>query len=318
MNNRKNLFPPVEPTDVGLLRVSDVHEIYYEVSGNPNGKPVVVCHGGPGGGSTPSMRRYFDPERYRIVLFDQRGCGRSRPHASLEENTTWALIDDMETLRAHLSIERWQVFGGSWGSTLALAYAQAHPDRVSELVLRGIFTLRRAELLWFYQEGASWIYPDAWEDYLAPIPAAERGDMISAYYKRLTGDNREEQIKAAKAWARWEGGTVSLAPSQERMDVFSNDAFALAFARIECHYFQHGGFFEHDDQLISNVDRIRHIPAIIVQGRYDVVTPMKTAWELHNAWPEAQFAMINDAGHAASEPGIVDALVRATQKFARL
>ena len=244
MSNRLNLFPPLEPYDAGMLRVADNHEIYYEASGNANGKPVVVCHGGPGGGSTPSMRRYFDPEHYKIIIFDQRGCGKSRPHASLEDNNTWALIEDMEALRTHFGIDKWQVFGGSWGSTLALAYAQTHPDRVTELVLRGIFTLRREELLWFYQEGASWLYPDAWANYLTPIPEAERGDMISAYYKRLTGDDREAQLEAARAWSVWEGGTVSLLPSEERMQSFFNESFALAFARIECHYFVNGGFFE--------------------------------------------------------------------------
>ncbi|WP_425407808.1 prolyl aminopeptidase [Hyphococcus sp.] len=317
MSELRSLYPPLEASDAGMLRVSELHEIYYEVSGAPDGKPVVVCHGGPGGGSTPSMRRYFDPARYRIVLFDQRGCGKSRPHAELEDNNTWALVDDMEKLRAHLGIDRWQVFGGSWGSTLALAYAQTCPDRVSELVLRGIFTLRRAELEWFYQEGASWVFPEAWANYLAPIPEAERGDMISAYYKRLTGDNQNEQLQAAKAWSLWEGGTVSLLPSEERMQTFSSDAFALAFARIECHYFQHGGFFDCDDQIMREIDRVRHIPAIIVQGRYDIVTPMKTAFEMHQRWPEAEFNVVLDAGHAASEPGIIDALVRATDKFSR-
>ena len=317
MTEQRTLYPPIEPFDAGMLRVSDLHEIYYEVSGAPDGKPVVVCHGGPGGGTTPSMRRYFDPERYRIILFDQRGCGKSRPHAELNENTTWALIDDMEALRRHLGIERWQVFGGSWGSTLALAYAQTHADRVTELVLRGIFTLRREELHWFYQEGASWLFPDAWEGYLEPIPEAERGNLIAAYHKRLTGDDRAEQLRAAKAWSLWEGGTVSLMPSPERMATFSSDDFALAFARIECHYFVNGGFFERDDQLIANVDRIRHIPAVIVQGRYDVCTPVKTAWELHKAWPEADFRLIDDAGHAASEPGIISELVLATDRFAR-
>ena len=317
MTEQRTLYPPIEPFDAGMLRVSDLHEIYYEVSGAPDGKPVVVCHGGPGGGTTPSMRRYFDPERYRIILFDQRGCGKSRPHAELNENTTWALIDDMEALRRHLGIERWQVFGGSWGSTLALAYAQTHADRVTELVLRGIFTLRREELHWFYQEGASWLFPDAWEGYLEPIPEAERDNLIAAYHKRLTGDDRAEQLRAAKAWSLWEGGTVSLMPSPERMATFSSDDFALAFARIECHYFVNGGFFERDDQLIANVDRIRHIPAVIVQGRYDVCTPVKTAWELHKAWPEADFRLIDDAGHAASEPGIISELVLATDRFAR-
>lgn len=317
MNERLNLFPPLEPFESGALCVSDLHEIYYEVSGRPDGKPVVVCHGGPGGGSTPSMRRYFDPERYRIVLFDQRGCGRSKPHAELKENTTWHLVDDMEQLRTHLGIEKWQVFGGSWGSTLALAYAETHADRVTELVLRGIFTLRREELAWFYQEGASWIYPDAWAAYLAPIPEDERSDMIAAYYRRLTGDDREEMLRAAKAWSLWEGGTVSFLPSQERMQSFSSDAFATAFARIEAHYFVNGGFFEHDDQILRDIDKVRQIPAVIVQGRYDVVTPMKTAWEMHQRWPEADFKIVLDAGHAASEPGIIDALVRATNEFAR-
>lgn len=318
MTERLNLYPPTEPHISGMLQVSDLHEIYYEVSGAPDGKPAVVCHGGPGGGSTPSMRRYFDPEKYKIIVFDQRGCGKSQPHAELEDNTTWALIEDMEKLRSHLGIERWQVFGGSWGSTLALAYAQEHPDRVTELVLRGIFSLRREEILWFYQEGASWMYPDAWENYLNVIPEDERGDMIAAYYKRLTSDDRDEQLRAAKAWSLWEGGTVSLLPSEERMQSFSSDAFAIAFARIECHYFVNGGFFERDDHILAGLDKVRHIPAVIVQGRYDVVTPMKTAWEMHRAWPEAEFQLILDAGHAASEPGIIDALVRATDKFGRL
>lgn len=317
MTERLKLFPPIEAHASGTLRVSDIHEIYYEISGAADGKPVVVCHGGPGGGSTPSMRRYFDPAKYKIVIFDQRGCGRSTPHAELRDNTTWALVEDMEKLRQHVDVEQWQVFGGSWGSTLALAYAQSHPERVTELVLRGIFTLRRSELLWFYQEGASWIYPDTWESYLEPIPESERGDMIAAYYKRLTGDDKAEQLRAAKAWSLWEGGAVSLFPSEERMQSFSSDAFALAFARIECHYFQNGGFFERDDQIIANLDQVRHIPAVIVQGRYDIVTPMQTAWEMHRAWPEADLQIIQDAGHAASETGIIDALIRATNKFAR-
>ena len=316
MPDRLELFPPIDPHETGTLKVSELHEIYFEVSGNPRGKPTIVCHGGPGGGTTPSMRRYFNPEKYRIVLFDQRGCGKSTPNAELEGNTTWDLVADMEKLRRHLDIERWQVFGGSWGSTLALAYGETHPERVTELVLRGIFMLRRAELVWFYQEGASWMFPDAWEHYLAPIPEAERDDLMAAYYRRLTGPDRAAQLKAAKAWSAWEGGTVSLVPSQERIDSFSADAFAVAFARIECHYFVNRGFFRQDDQLIADIDRIRHIPAVIVQGRYDVVTPMKSAWDLHRAWPEADFRLIGDAGHAASEPGIIDALVRATDAFA--
>ena len=317
MSARRNLYPPLEPFTTGRLVVSPIHEIYYEISGAIDGKPVIVCHGGPGGGSTPSMRRYFDPERYKIIIFDQRGCGKSTPHASLEDNTTWALIDDMEKLREIANVDRWQVFGGSWGSTLALAYAQKYPERVSELVLRGIFTLRKEELHWFYQEGASWMYPDAWEEFLAPIPSSERDDLMSAYHRRLTGNDYAEKIRAAKAWSLWEGNTVSLAPSPERVRNFGSDEFALAFARIECHYFMNSGFFDRHDQLLANMDRIRHIPGNIVQGRYDVVTPMKTAWELHKAWPNSKLSIIDDAGHAASEPGIVDALVRATDEFAR-
>ncbi len=317
MNDRLQLFPAIEPFETGSLAVSERHTLYYEVSGAPGGKPVVVCHGGPGGGSTPSMRRYFDPRAYKIILFDQRGCGRSTPHASLEDNTTWALVEDMEKLRRHLGVVNWLVFGGSWGSTLALAYAQRHAERVTELVLRGIFTLRREELLWFYQEGANWIYPDAWAAFVAPIPDAERGDMMAAYHRRLTGSDRAVQLEAAKAWSVWEGGTVSLFPSAERVNAFSSDAFAIAFARIECHYFVNGGFFERDGQLLADAFKIRDIPGVIVQGRYDVVTPMRTAWELHRAWPEAEFVLVEDAGHAASEPGIIDALVRATNRFAR-
>ncbi|RZO69146.1 MAG: prolyl aminopeptidase [Parvularculaceae bacterium] len=316
MSRNIELYPPIDPYETGMLAVSDLHTIYYEVSGNPKGKPVVVCHGGPGGGSTPPMRRYFDPARYRIILFDQRGCGRSTPKAELRENDTWSLVDDMERLRIKLGIEKWQVFGGSWGSTLSLTYAQKHPDRVTELVLRGIFMLRRSELLWFYQEGASWIYPDAWEAFIAPIPEAERGDLMAAYYKRLTGNDVATRNACASAWSVWEGGTVSMAPSTERMQSFATEAFAVAFARIESHYFVNGGFFDTDDQILREIDRIRHIPATIVQGRYDVVTPMKSAWELHRAWPEADFQVIPDAGHAASEPGIISELVRATDKYA--
>ncbi|MEM9837570.1 MAG: prolyl aminopeptidase [Pseudomonadota bacterium] len=313
---RPSFYPPIEPFVRARLRVSPLHEIYYEVSGNPQGKPVVVCHGGPGGGSTPSMRRYFDPERYKIVIFDQRGCGRSTPHAELRENSTWDLVADMERLRAELDIERWQVFGGSWGSTLALSYALKHPDHVSELVLRGIFTLRQSELLWFYQEGANWVFPEAWESFLAPIPEEERGDLISAYKRRLQGDNHAEQVEAAKAWSVWEGSTVSLFPSRERMDSFSNDRFAIAFARIENHYFTETGFFEYDGWIIDQAPKLAGIPGTIVQGRYDVVTPMKSAWELHQRWPGSVLKVIPDAGHAASEPGIVAALVSATDSYA--
>jgi len=298
------------------LRVSSLHDIYYEVSGNPDGKPVVVCHGGPGGGSTPSMRRYFDPHRYQIILFDQRGCGRSTPHAELRENSTWDLVSDMEQLRQKLGIDRWQVFGGSWGSTLALTYALTHPDRVTELVLRGIFTLRQAELLWFYQEGANWVFPEAWEQFIAPIPVDERHDFLEAYRKRLQGGDEKAQLEAAKAWSVWEGSTVSLFPSRERMDSFASDRFALAFARIENHYFIQKGFFDRDDWIIANAHKLGGIPGTVVQGRYDIVTPMKSAWELHQNWPGSVLKVVGDAGHAASEPGIVAELINATDAYA--
>jgi len=312
----KTLYPPLEPYLRAQISVSPLHEIYYEASGNPKGKPVVVCHGGPGGGSTPSMRRYFDPERYHIILFDQRGCGRSTPHAELRENTTWDLVEDMERLRQELGIDRWQVFGGSWGSTLGLTYALTHPERVTELVLRGIFTLRRSELLWFYQEGASWIYPEAWEAFIEPIPEAERGDLMAAYRQRLQSDDRATRLAAAQAWSVWEGSTVSLVPSRERMDSFAGERFAVAFARIENHYFCNNGFFDRDDWIIAHARHLEGIPGTIVQGRYDVVTPTKTAYELHKAWPGSVLRMVGDAGHAASELGIVDELVKATDRYA--
>jgi proline iminopeptidase len=312
---RRDLYPEIEPFDSGYLDVSSVHSLYYEQCGNADGKPVVFLHGGPGGGGGTKPRRFFDPEIYRIVVFDQRGCGRSRPHASLEDNTTWHLVDDIERLREHLGVERWQVFGGSWGSTLALAYAQSHPDRVTELVLRGIFMLRRHELLWFYQEGCSYIWPDAWEHFLAPIPEVERGDLLSAYYRRLTSDDPRVRLEAAKAWSAWEASASLLYQSARHIEQYADDEFALAFARIESHYFVHGGFFEREGQLLDNVDRIRHIPAVIIQGRYDVVCPMRSTWDLYRAWPEADLQIIPDAGHSAFEPGITDALVRATDRF---
>ena len=250
------------------------------------------------------------------MLFDQRGCGQSTPHAELAENTTWDLVADMERLREHLGIDRWQVVGGSWGSTLALAYGETHPDRVTSLILRGIFTLRRSELLWFYQCGADALYPDAWEGFLAPIPADERHDLISAYYRRLTGEDPAIQIACARAWSRWEGATLSLLPDENRVSEFGADRFALAFARIECHYFRNAGFFQTDDQLLANAGKLKAIPGVIIHGRYDVVTPMVTAWDLHRAWPEADFQIIPDAGHTATEPGITDAIVRATEKLA--
>ncbi len=310
------LYPPIEAYDRNHLAVSSLHSLYYEQSGNPHGKPVVFLHGGPGGGSHPRCRQFFDPAIYRIILFDQRGCGRSRPHAELRENTTWDLVADIERLREHLDIDRWQVFGGSWGSTLALAYAQTHPGRVSELVLRGIFMLRRSELEWFYQGGCDRLFPDAWESYLAAIPAVERGDLMSAYYRRLTDPDRQIQLAAARAWSVWEGATSHLHQDPGHIEATGQDEFALAFARIECHYFVHGGFFEHDDQLLRNVDRIRHIPATIVQGRYDVVCPIRSAWDLHRAWPEADLRIVADAGHSAFEPGIAEALVAATRRYA--
>ena len=313
--DRRTLYPPIEPFNVGRLRVSDLHEISFEESGNPRGKPVVFVHGGPGGGTDPKQRRFFDPKAYRIVLFDQRGCGRSTPHAELRENTTWDLVADMEKLRGHLGIERWQLFGGSWGSTLALAYAQTHPERVTELVLRGIFLLRKEEIDWFYQAGASAIFPDAWEGYLAPIPEAERGDLLRAYHRRLTSDDPKVRVEAARAWSVWEGSTSKLLPDADLIARNAGDEFALAFARIECHYFVIGGFFREPDQLLRDVERIRHVPAVIVQGRYDVVCPPQTAWALHRAWPEADFRMVPDAGHAALEPGILHELITATDRF---
>jgi proline iminopeptidase len=311
----RSLYPEIEPFDSGMLKVSELHTLYYEQSGNPNGKPVVFLHGGPGGGTNPKCRRFFDPAVYRIVLFDQRGCGKSTPHAELADNTTWHLVNDIERIRTHLGIDRWQVFGGSWGSTLALAYAQTHPDRVTELVLRGIFMLRRWELEWFYQKGCDALYPDAWETYLNAIPEAEHGDLMSAYHRRLISSDPQVRVKAARAWSVWEGATSYLWQDTAHIQSSGEDEFALAFARIECHYFVHGGFFEHDDQLLRNVERIRKIPAVIVQGRYDVVCPMRSAWDLHRAWPEADLRIVQDAGHSAFEPGNISELVQATDRF---
>ncbi len=309
-------YPEIEPYRSGHLQVSELHSLYFEESGNPEGKPAVFLHGGPGGGTDPRQRRFFDPARYRIVLYDQRGCGKSRPHASLVDNTTWHLVDDIEALRVHLGIERWQVFGGSWGSTLALAYAERYPDRVTELVLRGIFLLRRRELEWFYQSGASELYPDAWERYLEPIPENERSDLMSAYHRRLTCDDPALQQAAARAWSVWEASTSFLHQDEHHVAHAAEDDFSLAFARIESHYFANGGFLERESQLLDDVDRIRHVRAVIVQGRYDVVCPLRTAWELHRAWPEADLRIVPDAGHAAYEPGIVHELILATDRFA--
>lgn len=314
----RELYPPLEPYQQGYLTVSPRHELYYEQSGNPEGRPVLFLHGGPGAGTEPLHRRFFDPAAYRIVLFDQRGAGRSRPHASLEENTTWHLVADIERLREALGIDRWLVFGGSWGSTLALAYAETHPGRVTGLVLRGIFLVRPQEIRWFYQEGASAIFPDAWEAFLEPIPAAERHDLVRAYYRRLTSADAAVRARAARAWSVWEAATSKLHPDPALVERFGQEAFAEAFARIECHYFVHGSFLRHPDQLLVDVDRIRHLPAVIVQGRYDVVCPMVSAWELHRRWPEAEFHVVPDAGHAATEPGIADRLLEATDRFRAL
>lgn len=311
----RQLFPELSPYDTGKLRVSSRHEVYYEQCGNPRGKPVVVVHGGPGGGIIAILRRFHDPARHRIILFDQRGCGQSTPHAELAENTTWDLVADMERLRRHFGIERWQVFGGSWGSTLALAYAETHPERVTELIVRGIFLLREKEIRWFYQEGASALFPEAWEDYLAPIPMAERGDLVEAYHRRLTGADERERLRAARAWSVWEASTSSLIPSMTRHQEFEDPHFALAFARIECHYFFHKGFFAEDGELLHKAHRLKAIPGAIVQGRYDVVCPAMSAHDLHRAWPQASYEVIPDAGHASSEPGITNALVRATERF---
>lgn len=315
MTDLRSFYPPIEPYETGTLDVGDGHVLYYERSGTRGAKPAVFLHGGPGGGISANHRRLFDPERYDVLLFDQRGCGRSTPHAGLEANTTWHLVADMERLRALMGVEQWLVFGGSWGSALALAYAETHPGQVSELVLRGIFTVRPSELDWYYQFGASEVHPEKWEAFLAPIPEAERGDMRAAYRKRLTGTDEAAQLEAAKAWTLWEGRTLTLLPDPNFTSGFENPHFALAFARIENHYFVHNGWLE-EDQLIRDAGKLRGIPGTIVQGRYDMACPTRTAYELHKAWPEAEFHLIEGAGHAYSEPGILDRLIRATDGYA--
>jgi proline iminopeptidase len=312
---RRGYYPPIEPHRTGRLRVSGGHELYFEESGNPHGKPVVFLHGGPGFGTEPNHRRFFDPKAYRIVLFDQRGCGKSTPHASLEANTTWHLVADVERLRQELGVDRWQVFGGSWGSTLALAYAQTHPERVTELVLRGIFLVRKQEIDWFYQRGTSALFPDAFEAYLEPIPPEERGDLLHAFHRRLTDADPVVRLRAARAWSTWEGSTSSLLVNRALVERTAGDEVALALARIECHYFVHGAWLDAPRDLLSNVDKIRHIPAVVVQGRYDAVCPMESAWALHRAWPEASLRIVADAGHAASEPGTLHELISATDAF---
>lgn len=315
MSELRTYYPEIEPFDSGMLDVGDGHQIYWERVGTKGAKPAVFLHGGPGGGISPRQRRLFDPALYDVILFDQRGCGKSTPHASLDDNTTWHLVADIERLREMIGVEKWLVFGGSWGSTLALAYAEKHPERVTELVLRGIYTVTKAELDWYYQFGVSEMFPDLWEEFLAPIPEAERGDMVTAYRKRLTSDDRAVRQEAARAWSLWEGRTITLLPDPTLTQEFAGDEFADAFARLENHYFVHHCWLE-EGQLLSDVGKIRHIPGVIVHGRYDMPCPLRFAWGLHKAWPEAEFHLIEGAGHAVSEPGILDQLIRATDKFA--
>lgn len=311
----RQLYPAIEPYETGLLDVGDGHSLYWERCGRPGGKPAVFLHGGPGGGISPRHRQLFDPERYDVLLFDQRGCGRSTPHAGLEANSTWHLVADMERLRSLMGAARWLVFGGSWGATLALTYAQAHPDRVSELVLRGIFTASRTELDWYYQHGASEVFPDHWDDFLAPIPPGERHDLRAAYRRRLTGDDPAAQIAAAQAWSLWEGRTSTLLPADLDATSFGDPHFALAFARIENHFFTHGAWLE-EGQLLRDAARMAHIPGTIVQGRYDMVCPARTAFALARAWPRADFQLVPDAGHSWLEPGTLDRLIRALDHYA--
>jgi proline iminopeptidase len=313
---RRDLYPPIEALESEMLKVSDLHTIYLEQAGNPNGLPAVALHGGPGGGLSPEMRRFFDPARYRVILMDQRGCGRSTPHAEIRDNTTWTLVADIERVRERYGIEKWLVFGGSWGSTLALAYAAKHPERVAGLVLRGIFLLRKSEIDWFYQSGASHVFPDAYARYASVIPDDERGDLVAAFHKRLSSPDWATRLRAARAWARWEGETISFAGPSALPSRFNEDRFVEAFARIENHYFVNHGFFEHDGWLLDQAPRLRHIPCRIAHGRYDMCTPLTSAWELKQLWPEAELEIIHDAGHSSLEPGIVDALVRATDWMA--
>ena len=317
VTSRLGLYPMHDTRRTGRLRVSDLHELYWEESGNPSGLPVVALHGGPGGGSSPEMRRFFNPAAYRVIIFDQRGCGHSTPHSELRENTTWELVADMEKLRESLGIDRWVVFGGSWGSTLALTYAIMHPERVHGLILRGIFLVTKAEVNWFYQSGASNLFPDAYERYIAPIPEEERGDLLTAFHKRLTSSNASERLAAARAWAHWEGETLSLRSAGRKPPRFEESRFVDAFARIENHYFVNKGFFDEDGWILNNAHRLSNIPGVIVHGRYDVVTPLTTAWALKKVWPQADLHIIPDAGHSSLEPGLVDQLIRATRKFAR-
>jgi len=311
-----HLFPDIEPYVSHSLRVEAPHVLHVEECGNPNGLPVLFVHGGPGAGCEPYHRRFFDPEVYRIILFDQRGCGKSTPHAELEANTTQALVADIEVIRERLGVDRWVLFGGSWGSTLSLVYAETYPERVLGLIVRGIFLCRPHEIEWFYQQGANKLLPDYWEDYMAPIPENERDDFLRAYYRRLTSSDELTRMAAAKAWSLWEGRAATLLPTAAVIDHFSNSFTALSLARIECHYFINHSFLE-ENQILRDAEKLRNIPGVIVQGRYDVVCPMESAWDLHRAWPGAELNIIDDAGHAAAEPGISDALIRATSRFSR-
>jgi proline iminopeptidase len=311
------LYPAIKPFNKFYLKVSSLHTIYVEESGNKNGKPVVFLHGGPGGGIEPIYRQYFNPKLWRIIIFDQRGCGKSIPHAELDENNTWNLVNDIELIRNYLKINKWTVFGGSWGSTLALSYAIKHVKRCNELILRGIFLLRKKELKWFYQEGCSYIYPDAWEDYIKIIPENERGNLIKAYYKRLTSNDEIIRIQAAKAWSKWEASTSKLIPNKNSLHHFDNSKVAEAFARIECHYFINRGFFDSDDRILKNISILKNIPNVIIQGRYDVVCPMISAWELHKEWKNSNLIIVSDAGHSMLEKEIQNKLIDYTDKFSK-
>ena len=313
--NLRPLYPEIEPFHEFRLKVDEIHELEVEESGNFAGEPVVFLHGGPGGGIESVYRRFFDPQKWRIVVFSQRGSGNSTPHACLENNTTWDLVEDIEKIRKHLDIEAWHVFGGSWGSTLSLAYASQYPSSIKSLILRGIFLLREQEIRWFYQFGTSELFPDAWEGFLRPIPEDERNDLLGAYHKRLTCGDDETELEAAKAWSIWEGTTSKLLVSPEKVEESADPHFARAFARIECHYFKNKGFFETDGWLLNQIDSFRHIPAYIVQGRYDVICPVRSAWDLHRAWPEAKLIMCPDSGHSVTEPGIRDALIEITDQI---
>ncbi len=311
----RGFYPEIEPFETGFLDVGDGHTIYWERVGTKGAKPAVFLHGGPGGGSSPLQRRLFDPRLYDVLLFDQRGCGKSTPHAGLEANTTWHLVADTERLREMMGVDKWLVFGGSWGSTLALAYAETHPEHVSELVLRGIYTLTKAELDWYYQFGVSEMFPDRWEMFQAPIPENERHDMMGAYRRYLTGTDRKKQLECAIAWSTWEGATITLLPNPDYAAHFGEDDYAIAFARIENHFFVHAGWLE-EGQLLRDAGKLKDIPGVIVHGRYDMPCPAKYAWQLHKAWPKADFHLIEGAGHAFLEPGILDQLIRATDRFA--